>query len=415
MKSPLRWLLLLTLCTNLQAEGLTGKVMCGYQGWFRAPADGTNTGWYHYASGKTFEPGTCSIELWPDVRELPAEDRIPTGFQHADGSVAEVFSSVKESTTDLHFKWMRDYGIDGVFLQRFAVTTRDPRYRQPMDTVLDHCRTAAQKNGRCWSLMYDLTGIKPGEIKRVIEDWKRLQEQFQLTEEKKDSSYLRHRGKPLVALWGLGFNDRAPMLDEWRELIRFFKTEAAPGGCSVMLGVPTFWRTLNRDAIADPVLHELMTQADVVSPWTVGRYHSPESAASYIHKTVIEDVDWCRNHQLDYLPVAFPGFSWHNLSARRSQTAPFNAVPRLAGRFFWSQILQYHRAGAKMQYVAMFDELDEGTAILKWDQNPPGGSSPFLNETEIPNDHYLWLTGAAGRLHRGTLKAESDDLPPRDK
>lgn len=415
MRFFLLFFILLTLSTGLHAEGLEGKVMCGYQGWFRVPTDGTNTGWHHYSPAKVFEPGACAIELWPDVRELPAEDRVPTGFRHPDGSVAEVFSSVKASTTDLHFKWMRDYGIDGIFLQRFAVTTRDPRYRKPMDTVLEHCRIAAQNNGRCWSLMYDLTGIKPGEIKLVIEDWKRLQEQFQLTDGKNDPTYLRHRGKPLVALWGLGFNDRAPMLDEWRELIRFFKNEATPGGCSVMLGVPTFWRTLNRDAIADPALHELMTLADVISPWTIGRYHSPESAASYVKKTVLEDVDWCRKHQLDYLPVAYPGFSWHNLSASRGEDAPFNAVPRLGGRFFWSQILQFHRAGATMQYIAMFDELDEATAILKWRQDPPTGKNPFLSEPEVPNDHYLWLTGAAGRLLRGELKADTDELPPRGK
>ncbi|MEY4483515.1 MAG: hypothetical protein RL693_967 [Verrucomicrobiota bacterium] len=409
------FLLLLTLCGKTHGEGLNGKVMCGYQGWFRVPADGTNTGWHHYSPGKTFEPGACSIELWPDVRELPAQDRVPTEFRHPDGSVAEVFSAVRASTTDLHFQWMRDYGIDGVFLQRFAVTTRDPRYRKPMDTVLEHCRTAAQSTGRCWSLMYDLTGIKPGEIKIVIEDWKRLQELFRFTDGAGNSAYLKHRGKPLVALWGLGFNDRAPMLDEWRELIRFFKNEAAPGGCSVMLGVPAFWRTLNRDAIADPALHELMAMADVVSPWTIGRYHSPESVTAFVHKTVREDIVWCQQHQLDYLPVAYPGFSWHNLSASRGQSAPFNPVPRLGGRFLWSQFLQFHEAGAKMQYVAMFDEMDEGTAIFKCRHDPPTGKSPFLAEPEIPNDHYLWLTGAAGRLLRGEIKAEANELPLRKK
>lgn len=407
--------MLLMLCEILPAEGLDGKVMCGYQGWFRVPADGTNTDWHHYARGKTFEPGNCAIELWPDVRELPAEDRVPTEFRHPDGSVAEVFSSVRASTLNLHFQWMQDYGIDGIFLQRFAVTTRDPRYRKPMDTVLENCRAAAQNTGRCWSLMYDLTGINPGEIKSVIEDWKRLQEQFQFTNAKTSSAYLRHRGKPLVALWGLGFNDRAPMLEEWRDLLHFFKNEAAPGGCSVMLGVPTFWRTLNRDAIANPALHDLMAQADVISPWTIGRYHSPESAADYVSKTVREDVEWCRKHQLDYLPVAYPGFSWHNLSASRGQTEPFNPVPRLGGRFLWSQFLQFHRAGARMQYVAMFDELDEATAIFKCRSDPPVGKSPFLSEPELPNDHYLWLTGAAGRLLRGELKAETDDLPLRGK
>ena len=39
--------------------------------------------------------------------------------------------------------------------------------------------------------------------------------------------------------------------------------------------------------------------------------------------------------------------------------APLNDIPRLQGRFFWSQITAAKRAGADMLYVAMFDEVDE--------------------------------------------------------
>ena len=49
---------------------LAGKVMCGYQGWFAASGDGSGRGWLHYGRGGQFEPGKCSIDLWPDVSEL---------------------------------------------------------------------------------------------------------------------------------------------------------------------------------------------------------------------------------------------------------------------------------------------------------------------------------------------------------
>lgn len=414
MKTVLFLLFLMRVFALADADGLTGKVMCGYQGWFRTPDDGANNGWFHYG-GRRFEPGACNIDLWPDVRELPASARVPTPFKHPDGSTAEVYSSVNRDAIALHFKWMREYNIDGVFIQRFATTTRDPRFRKPMDAVLDACRKAAQENDRCWVPMYDLSGLRPGNAAVVINDWKRLIEDFQLTDAAKNPALLRHRGKPLVAIWGLGFSDRAPMLDDWKELVRYFKNDAAPGGCSVMLGVPTYWRTLKNDAISDPVLHEVIASADVVSPWTVGRHNNLKDAANYAAKTVTPDLAWCREKKLDYLPVAYPGFSWHNLSAGRGKQAPVNAIPRLGGKFFWKQCRELQRAGTEMLYVAMFDELDEGTAIFKTRSDPPTGASLFVAEPDVPNDHYLWLAGMAGKFLRDKDKTSGDDLPSRPK
>ena len=49
-----------------------------------------------------------------------------------------------------------------------------------------------------------------------------------------------------------------------------------------------------------------------------------------------------------------------------------------------------------MIYVAMFDEIDEGTAIFKIARNVPVGESKFIPlDDGIPSDHYLWLTGQA--------------------
>jgi len=65
-----------------------------------------------------------------------------------------------------------------------------------------------------------------------------------------------------------------------------------------------------------------------------------------------------------------------------------------------------------MIYQAMFDELDEGTAIFKCTSNPPAGESQFVAEDGLPSDHYLWLCGLGGKLLRGEI-SPSENIPPR--
>jgi hypothetical protein len=260
--------------------------------------------------------------------------------------------------------------------------------------------------------MYDLSGLPAGGADRLIADWRTLLRDTRLTD---DPAYLKHRGKPLLALWGCGFGDDKPRpsLADWRKILAFLKTDPAAGGVAVMLGVPSFWREQRRDALADPQLHEVLQQADVLSPWTPGRYRSPAEAARHAAEVWAPDLAWCRARGLDFLPVAFPGFSWHNMKPE----APLDAIPRLRGRFFWSQVAAAKRAGAEMLYVAMFDEVDEGTAIFKATNSPPvgpGGAAQFITYEGLPPDHYLRLTGLAGKLIRGEipLADEPPGLPP---
>ncbi len=422
MKHPTLLAALVALVMTIPVSGaapavdtstITGKVVTGYQGWFRCEGDGSSNGWHHYGAKGKFEPGFAGIEMWPDVSELTPEEKFATPFLHADGSVAHVFSSVKEATVRRHFEWMRDHGIDGAFLQRFATTTRDARFRAPMDQVMAHCRASAAATGRGWVVMYDLTGLKAGQSTVVMEDWRRLVSEKRVALDGGDPAYFRHRGKPLVALWGLGFKESPLTLEEWTALLTFFREDPAAGGCSVMAGVPCYWRTLDRDSIPDPKLLEVIARADIVSPWAVGRFGTPRDAANRVEKLLKPDLAWCREHRLDYLPVAFPGFSWANLSKGRNQPAKFDAIPRLGGKFLWSQALAAKRAGADMLYIAMFDEMDEATAIFKTTNTPPNADATrFLAEPGLPSDHYLWLTGQIARLMRGELPP-SDELPTR--
>lgn len=385
---------------------LDGMVLCGYQGWFRCEGDGSNNGWRHYAVNGKFEPGHSHIEMWPDVSELGPDERFATPFRHADGRVAEVFSSVKEPTIRRHFRWMKEHGIDGVFLQRFAAPALDARFRGPMDEVMKHCRTAAAAEGRKWALMYDLSGVKAQDFVRVNEDRVRLMSEGPMKD--RGAEYLTYRGKPLIALWGLGFNDRPPALEEWETLVR----QCRDDGFAVMLGVPCYWRTLERDAIADPKLLEIIKLADIVSPWSVGRFGTPQDAAARVDKLLKPDLEWCRERGIDYLPVVFPGFSWQNLQKSRGGEAKFDAIPRRGGEFLWSQAIAAKQAGAKAAYVAMFDELDEGTAIFKTTQDPPVGASRFLAEPGVKPDHYLWLSGEIGAMLRGE-KPGGPEIPVR--
>ena len=84
----------------------------------------------------------------------------------------------------------------------------------------------------------------------------------------------------------------------------------------------------------------------------------------------------------------------------------FDQIPRLKGEFLWSQFAAAKRAGATMIYVAMFDEVDEGTAIFKCANDVPvSDEAKFLTYDGLPGDFYLKLTGAGAKMLRGELPA----------
>ena len=61
-------------------------------------------------------------------------------------------------------------------------------------------------------------------------------------------------------------------------------------------------------------------------------------------------------------------------------------IARNKGRFYWQQLMGAIEEGAEMIYIAMFDEIDEGTAIFKTTNDPPVGASHFENfEPDIPS------------------------------
>lgn len=398
-----------------------GLVMAGYQGWFRAEGDGSDSGWGHYGRQGKFDTEHNTIDFWPDVAEY--EKTYKTAFKYPDGKNAEVFSSVDKSTTDLHFKWMKQYGVDGVFMQRFfGVARRHKDSNKPQDQILRNALNAAKENQRAIAVMYDLSGLKADgeDCSSVIEDWKMLVDKLKVTSQGEGQTYLHHNGKPLVAIWGVGFPDRPYNTRKIgiNRLIDFLKNDPEYGGCAVMLGVPTYFRELNKDCLPDPYLHEVIESVDIVLPWMVQRF-TPlvHKVGDHLRDHIIADIKWAKERDIDYVPVITPGFSWRNLSLNEPDLAKYTAygaIPRLGGRFYWGQMATAITAGADMVYVAMFDEVDEGTAIFKVSDYPPNSDKAhFVGNDGVPSDHYLWLTGLGAKMLRKEIPL-SLEMPKRE-
>ena len=57
-----------------------------------------------------------------------------------------------------HFAWMHDYGIDGVFLQRFTSELSSTSSADWRNQAAYNCRAGAEAYGRVFAIMYDISG-----------------------------------------------------------------------------------------------------------------------------------------------------------------------------------------------------------------------------------------------------------------
>jgi hypothetical protein len=209
--------------------------------------------------------------------------------------------------------------------------------------------------------------------------------------------YLKHNGKPVVAIWGFGFADRPGTREQARQVIDYFKS----AGCTIVGGVPIDWR-------ADPAWKAVLEQFDVISPWAVGAFGDDAGADKYRINCIEPDLAEARRAGCEYMPVIFPGFSWHNLHAGK-----LNQIPRRGGAFYWRQAFNVADAGCTMLYGAMFDEVDEGTAMFKLAptsaQLPAQGAFVPLDidGAKLPSDWYLRLANQAGKMLRGEIPRQS--------
>lgn len=377
---------------TVDATSIRGKVMCGYQGWFRCPKDDSNLGWIHWSrDSQKIAPDLLTFEMWPDMSDYSAAERFSApGFTNSSGWQAELFSSDNAGTVLRHFEWMRDYGIDGVWLQHFLVDL--PGGPQPVRypsrlRVLAHVRAAAQTTGRVWALSYDIAAMETDRVFDVLtSDWKKMVDEKII----EDPRYLHQAGLPVVQIWGFYWkNPQNRMTPELaNRLIDFFRT---PGPYSAFLvgGGDWDWR-----GNPDPEWQKFLRRFGAYATWNVGNYSIDSSGIKHASTNCwAQDQRECEKLGMLWMPVVYPGFGWDNLQRQAPGTSQ---IPRRQGQFLWEQFHALSTLGADMVYVAMFDEVDEGTAIFKVTSAPPV-QGHFVTYEGLPSDWYLRLVGEAAR------------------
>lgn len=375
---------------------MTGKLMMGYQGWFFCPGDGSPINRFIHWFGSNGAPTT---DLWPDMRELPVSEQCLTSFSYPGGGNAPVYSAFRESTVVRHFQWMQDNHLDGVMLQRFSSELTDPAFFVARNKVTQNVMKGAEATGRTFDIMYDISGQPTSTLVAALEnDWKYLVDTLKVTASPR---YLHHKGKPVLAIWGFGFSDRSATPAQAQTLIDFFKNNPNPSyQVTLMLGVPRDWRS-------NATWADTLRRADVISPWTVGSYVDDNGVDNYKSILAADLADLSPRH-VDYMPVVFPGFSWNNL-----HQGPLNQIPRRGGTFYWRQVYDALSAGSQMVYGAMFDEVDEGTAMFKVGatRNDIPVQAPYLwldiDGLTLPSDWYLRVADQAGRMLRKEIPLTS--------
>ncbi|MBE0545865.1 MAG: hypothetical protein IH623_31435 [Verrucomicrobia bacterium] len=379
---------------------LDRKMLLGYQGWFACPGDGSPVNrWVHWFRSQTPTAANATFDFWPDISELEPDELFNTAMTLSNGTPARVYAAANSKTVLRHFQWMREYGIDGAFLQRFTSELSSTSFAAWRNQVTSNVWAGAEAHGRVFAIMYDISGQPASTlVSTLTNDWTFLVNTMKVTSSPR---YQRHRGQPVVAIWGFGFSDRPGTPQEALTVINQFKA----AGFTVMGGVPTYWRTLNHDSKSDPAWANVYRAFDIISPWAVGRYGNESGADNFKQNLIVPDLALTKNLGLDYMPVIFPGFSWHNLFPNN----PPNQIPRQAGHFYWRQAYNAVSAGSTMIYGAMFDEVDEGTAMFKLAPTaaelPAQGTFVPLNidGTNLPSDWYLRLAGAASRMLRSDI------------
>ena len=384
-------------------NNLLGKTAAGYQAWFHA-SDNLDHGWGHWSNGSAPEEGNVHPEMFPDFGEYPDSAMYKSRFpDYPDGREVKFYQAHDPAVIDVHFKWMKEYGIDGVGVQRFYGATSSET--QPEPTHLTAIKSSAEKYGRIFYIMYDTSGSGRDGFDAIARFKADL---IHNVEEKgliSSPMYAHADNKPVICIWGLAETEkgRYPETDPAYELITWLKER----GYFVIGGLPD-----NRYATVDTDYAKVYASLDMISPWTPGRFRR-ETLEKWITRHLKTDLEYCEKHGQYYQPVMYSGFAWSNFEGGGNP----NATPRDSGKFLWEQAKIYAKAGIRNAYFAMFDEYDEGTALSKAAEDSfaiPQCGQYFQTLSAdgkwLSSDFYLRLAGVVTRTLRGEHEI-SEEVP----
>jgi uncharacterized protein (TIGR03437 family) len=396
----------------VDSSTIEGKVLFGYQGWFRCPGGGTDgTNWSHWSNSGVPTATSIVVDMYPDMREFADGEgcQVP-GMTVGDGSApAYLYSAGNSRTVARHLKWMQEYGIDGLLLQRFINDI--PGDVNSNEIVLRNVMAAAAQYGRVFAIEYDISGANPATLLATLQqDWNHLVNDLQITSA---PGYLYENGKPVVSVWGIGMNGSShPPNDvpDALNIVNWFHSI----NVTYMGGTPAFWRTNSNDAWPDPAWASFYQAMDIIQPWTVGRFGTLADADNWAANRISPDLAAAPSNKQLYMPVIFPGYSFYNANHAKRQ----NEIPRMGGAFLWEQGYNAWKAGAQMLKIAMFDEVNEATANFKLAahrQDAPDQGFWLTLDADgftLPSDWYLRLAGEITRGFHGQLLGKAMPTAP---
>jgi hypothetical protein len=276
--------------------------------------------------------------------------------------------------------------------------------RTQRDQIATYVKNSSEKYGRVFGMMYDVSGASAGTLLQTLQsDWNHLVNDLKLTS---SGQYIHQNGKPVLVIWGIGFTDHPPdTTDQAIAIINYFKNTA---NVYLVGGVPYYWLTSNQDS--KPGYLPVYNQFNAVSPWAVGRFPDNATFDSKYTTVIVPDKQYTDSHNMGYAPVIFPGFSWSNLMKNPSI---INQIPRAGGGFFNHQAQRHLTLKPSWIYLAMFDEVNEGTALYKVvsqkSQTPTNAAFTYqsIDGITLPSDAYLTFSSQlTSKFHALQVKEE---------